>query len=301
MIEALIIKPSRILLALSFLLAVLLGSPVEASAGAEPVVVPDVTVQVETKPLQQPVPPVIVDGRLLIGVRAAAEAVGGQVDWNPETRQVTVTRRSDQLVLTIGRKEALLNGKPVPLEVAPLIFQDRTMVPLRFIAEALGGAVHWDGTTRTANILRKPSQVLAMSYAQVGGKAALKLRLSEPLLSVNPKWEGKTLSLDLYPAAIATAQPVQTVGDGLVRQFGLTESWRQVRFAVDLVQVTSYRYQVSPDGLELTVELDHLVTGAAFRQDGRIPTVEIGATGRLTYTTLKLTDPDRLVIDLRGA
>ncbi|MFZ5823557.1 MAG: N-acetylmuramoyl-L-alanine amidase [Bacillota bacterium] len=299
MIEALTIKPSRILGMLSFLLAVFVLSP--AMAGAEPVVVTDVTVQVEGKPLHQTVPPIIVDGRLLIGVRAVGEAVGGTVDWNPETRQVTVTRRTDKVVLTIGGNEAVVNGKAASLEVPPLIFENRTMVPLRFIAEALGGSVHWDGATRTANILRKPAEVTQVTYLNTPAKGMIKVTLSEPLISISPQTEGNTLALNLYPAAIATPKPAQNVGDGLVNQIGLTEGWRQVRLAIGLVHAPSYRYHVSPDGLELTIELDHTVTAAGFRQEGRIALVSIGATGKLAYKTLKLTNPDRLVVDISGA
>lgn len=301
MIETLIIKPSRIAGMLCFLLTVLLWGPAQAEAAPEPLVVDDVTLQVEGKPLQQPVPPIILDGRLLIGVRAVGEAVGGTVDWDPNLRQVTVTRGADRLVLTIGQPEANRNGEVVPLEVPPLIYQDRAMVPLRFIAEALGGSVHWDGSTRTANILRKPTRVTAMSYQSTTGKGLLKLRLSEPLISITPVLDGNRLALNLYPAAIATPTPTQAVNDGLLKQFGLTEDWRQVRLEVDLVQVPSYRYHLSPDGLELTIEFDHMVTGASFQQDGRIATVNIGATGRLAYTTLKLSHPDRFVVDIAGA
>lgn len=303
MIETLTIKPSRILGLLCFLLTVLFVSPPMATAEPDPVPVAatDVIVQVEGKPFEQMVPPVIVDGRLFIGVRAVGEAVGGIVDWNPELRQVTVTRQTDRLVLTIGRKEAVLNGQVIPLEVSPLIHENRTMVPLRFIAEALGGSVHWDGDTRTANILRKPSRVTAVTYGNGTGRATLKVKLSEPLISISPQSAGNTLALNLYPAAIETPKPTQTIDDALVKQIGLTESWRQVRLEVDMVHVPSYRYHVSPDGLELTLEFDHLITGASFQQDGRIAAVNIGATGKLAYTTLKLSNPDRLVVDIADA
>lgn len=300
MIEALTIKPSRIMAALCLLLAMSWVSPSQADAAAEPVVVDDVTVQVEGKLLQQPVPPVIVDGRLFIGVRAVGEAVGGLVDWNAETRQVTVTRRTDQLILTIGRQEATLNGKVVPLEIPPLIFENRTMVPLRFIAETLGGGVHWDANTRTANILRKAAQITAFQSAHGSGKSTYRLTLSEPLTLVTPQQTGGKLAFTLYPATAAGADLGQPAGDGLVKSVGLTEDWRQVRFELDLVQVPTYRYQLSPDGTQLTIEMDHMVTGVTHQKDGRINTVNIGGTGKLAHSTLKLTNPDRLVVDIAG-
>lgn len=283
------------------LLAGLLFWPALAKAASAVVPVADVTVQVEGKALQQSVTPVIVDGRLLIGVRAVGEAVGGQVDWNAETRQVTITRQTDQVVLTIGKAEALVNGNPVTLDVPPLIYADRTMVPLRFIGEALGGTVNWDGATRTANFLRKPTQVTSLTYTNGPGKATIKLKLSEPLISVTPTAVGTALSFNLYPATITTLEPPQPVSDALIRQMAISEAWRQVVLKLDLTLATSYRHTLSPDGTELTIELDHLVTGIAHHQDNRISTVTIGATGKVPYKTMRLKDPYRLVVDLPGS
>lgn len=43
----------------------------------------------------------------------------------------------------------LLNGNAIEFDVAPIIENDRTLVPLRAIFEALGAEVEWDGTTQT--------------------------------------------------------------------------------------------------------------------------------------------------------
>ena len=52
--------------------------------------------------------------------------------------------------LTIGEKAYTVNGTPHMLDVAPVIINDRAMVPIRFIAEALGAYVNWDTTRRAA-------------------------------------------------------------------------------------------------------------------------------------------------------
>lgn len=299
MIETYNIKPLRIIGVLCFLTAMLLGSPSQADAATEPVVAHDVTLKLEGKTLPQPVPPIIVDDRLYIGVRAVGEAVGGVVDWNPDTRQVTVTRRSDKLVLTIDKPGAMLNGQPVSLETPPLIYADRTMVPLRFISETLGGGVNWEATTRTADILAKPARITAIDYTNGVGKATYKLTFSEPLTQVAPQQAGSKLAFTLYPA-LATGATLPPKGDGLVKAIGLTEGWRQVRFELEFSQVPTHRHKLSPDGTQLIIELDHMVTGAAFQKEGRIAMVNIAGTGKLSYTTLKLTNPDRLVVDIPG-
>jgi N-acetylmuramoyl-L-alanine amidase len=60
-------------------------------------------------------------------------------------------------LMTAGASAALaddeitvnLDGKAIPFDVAPIIENDRTLVPLRAIFEALGAQVDWDGTTQT--------------------------------------------------------------------------------------------------------------------------------------------------------
>jgi hypothetical protein len=54
------------------------------------------------------------------------------------------------LVLTIDNAVATVGGANVPLDAAPFIADGRTMVPFRFIGEALGAEVDWDADTRTA-------------------------------------------------------------------------------------------------------------------------------------------------------
>lgn len=103
-------------------------------------------------------PPVIVESRTVVPIRAVAEALGGKVSWDASTRTVTVVLGNVSLRLTIGRSTALVNGNSVPIDdanpkVVPLIMAGRTMLPLRFVAENLGADVQWDGTTQTITVI----------------------------------------------------------------------------------------------------------------------------------------------------
>lgn len=112
------------------------------------------TVRVNGQELSFEVAPVIENGRTLVAVRGISEALGAEVSWDGKARTVTVRSSGTTLWLQIGRNSALKNGRPVALEVAPRILSSRTMVPLRFISEALGASVSWDGATRTVNIFQ---------------------------------------------------------------------------------------------------------------------------------------------------
>lgn len=59
---------------------------------------------------------------------------------------------SNKIELTIGKQIVTVNSKAINLDIAPVIMNDRTMVPLRFVAEVLGCKVGWDETTQKVTI-----------------------------------------------------------------------------------------------------------------------------------------------------
>lgn len=64
----------------------------------------------------------------------------------------TIEPAKDEIVLTIGSTEAIVNGEEYTLDVAPVIMNNRTLVPIRFISEALGYEVSWDEATQQVKI-----------------------------------------------------------------------------------------------------------------------------------------------------
>ena len=112
----------------------------------------DITVTVNGTLLGFDVPPVIVDGRVLVPLRVIFEALGAPVGWDAATRTVTAVRGATTIRLEIGSQTAYISGEPVALDVPAQIRDGRTLVPLRFVAEALGAAVAWDGATRSITI-----------------------------------------------------------------------------------------------------------------------------------------------------
>jgi tripartite motif-containing protein 71 len=102
-------------------------------------------------------PPVIVEGRTLVPIRAVIESLGGTVVWDAGSRTVAISLDGTELKLVIGKSSALVNDKSMPIDstnakVVPQILNSRTMIPLRFVAESLGADVQWQGSNQTITI-----------------------------------------------------------------------------------------------------------------------------------------------------
>lgn len=114
--------------------------------------------------VQTDVAPIIQNNRTLVPLRVISENLGLQVEWDAKTKSVMTYKLNDgrpdfkeSLLLTIGDKqvpkpaeEAATTGSLYyELEAPPVIINNRTMVPIRFIAEAYKMPVDWDGANRT--------------------------------------------------------------------------------------------------------------------------------------------------------
>jgi hypothetical protein len=84
-------------------------------------------------------------GRTLVPLRYVSEAFGAKVDWVNDTREAVVNWRGQAIVVPIGKGTAVVNGREVHLDQPAVLWNSRTMVPLRFLLEAVGATVAWDG------------------------------------------------------------------------------------------------------------------------------------------------------------
>lgn len=106
------------------------------------------TLQVNGVPMEMDVEPQIVDGRTMVPVRFVSEALHAQVNWNDATRNVTLVQGQKWLDLWPAEPYMVVDGRRYDLDVAPMIINGRTMLPLRAISQALGLSVHWDAATQ---------------------------------------------------------------------------------------------------------------------------------------------------------
>ena len=119
---------------------------IPAAAGAA------VNVYVDNKIQNYDVPADQVRGRVMVPLRGVFESLGAKVKYDAGPRRITANRGKREVVLYIGRRDAFIDGRRQTLDVPADTIRGRTMVPLRFVGEALGAKVKWQGSTRSVYI-----------------------------------------------------------------------------------------------------------------------------------------------------
>ena len=96
--------------------------------------------------------PVLINDRTMVPIRAIAEKLGYSVSWFGESQTVSMQKGSDLIQLSIGSNSLYHNSYNIIIDVAPLIYDDRTYLPVRAVAEAMGCKVDWNGPERAVYI-----------------------------------------------------------------------------------------------------------------------------------------------------
>ena len=124
------------------------------------------SIMVDGKAVTTDVAPFVdANNRTMVPVRFISEALSATVDWDTNSRTVTVTKGSTVIKLVINSQTITTNGVAATMDTAAIIRDGRTFVPVRYIAEALGLNVGWDGATKTVLLTTNSA---AVSHPIVG-------------------------------------------------------------------------------------------------------------------------------------
>lgn len=145
-------KMQKIVLAAAFAGSLTMSAiPVSAAADEQ-----NVSVILDSARQSYEQPPVVADGSVLVPLRGIFEKLGARIDWDEATGTVFgykyLPGGSLSVQLTVGKNTAWINGKSTTLAVPAKVVGGSTLVPLRFVGEALGANVKWDNATSTVYI-----------------------------------------------------------------------------------------------------------------------------------------------------
>ncbi len=146
-------------LSASFILAFLMICfTIPASAVYNGIIeMPDVKIVIDGEIGKYEDTPINMNSRTLLPLRAILVNLGVNDDnehivWNGKEKSVTVIKDSKKIYLKIGSDEATVNGEKIVLDASPVVYNNRTYIPVNFIARSLGMKVVWDGSSKSVLI-----------------------------------------------------------------------------------------------------------------------------------------------------
>ena len=216
--------------------------------------------------------PIMSGDRVLVPLRGVLEQMGAKVEWNPDSQTVRARSGGADVRLTIGQRTASVNGNPVTLDVPAQIINGSTMVPLRFVGEAMGNTVDWNSQTDMV-VITTSSDTYAMNPDSrperfTGGEqvvpsgTVIPVTLDERLSSAsNHKGDRFTASVDSNE--LPTGSRIEGFIAGCRPQRGNEPGMMELRFdRLDMPDGSAYRIRGSLIGLDdksVTRHGDHLV------------------------------------------
>lgn len=141
--EVILMKKLWILLPVTLLLILIMLCPVMAQG---------IRVVINGREISFDQPPVMINGNVMVPMRGVFEELGADVKWKASTQTITARKDATEIIIQIGSTYASVNGQARQLSAPATMVSGRTLVPLRFISEALGADVQWQAASRTVLI-----------------------------------------------------------------------------------------------------------------------------------------------------
>lgn len=109
------------------------------------------------------------NGRTQTPSRFIGEELGATVTWDGTAQKATFIKGNKELVLYIGKKDYEFDGKKLQMDTAAILKEGRTFVPARYVAEAFGATVRWDGVIKTVYIDTSVNSTIIPTPTAQGG------------------------------------------------------------------------------------------------------------------------------------
>ena len=240
--------------------------------------------------LQTSVAPIQRNGRILVPMRDIFQALGATVAWNDMTQGITAKRGDTKVGLVISSRSALINGQVVHLDQAPMLYRGSTMVPLRFVSEALGARVDWNDMTEIASITSSNGtykEVADYRSINVPSGAVVKVNLTTALSSATSR-VGDLFTANVVSENVGDSEfPAGSRIEGVVREAQPMSAGNPGILDLD------FRTVVLPNNTRYPLRASLISLDNA--------SVDTSTSGRITAKSTKKSGSDRLKIVGIGA
>lgn len=105
-----------------------------------------------------PVPPTVINGRLMLPLKFIADAINAKSSLNSIEKKTTVEFDGKKIEIWNGKSTAKINGKNIQLDTSPVILDGSTLVPAKLVSEYFGYPLEYEPLTKTV-ILKGAKEV----------------------------------------------------------------------------------------------------------------------------------------------
>ena len=131
--------------------------------------VKNISVYLNGEKIEFDVQPQIINGRTMVPMRKIFEQLGATVEWEQTTKTITGKKEDTTIVMQINNNELSVNDNTSTLDVAPIVIDGRTLVPVRAIAESFGIDVLWYGDIKTVAIYNNTDSIEKKNLYNLSG------------------------------------------------------------------------------------------------------------------------------------
>ncbi len=302
-------------------LTVALGAAFAGAANAQPAP----QVYLNGAPLRTEIAPIQQNGRTLVPMRDIFESLGATVNYNALNRSIAAQKGSTTVRMALGTRNATVNNVPVMLDVPAQTYYGRTLVPLRFVSQALGANVAYSSATRIVSIntgtaMAGGTQVAGVRQISIPAQSVIPVTLDEDLSSATAvrgqRFTATVVSERLGDSEFPAGTKLQGVVTEVSRKSGDTPGMLDLRFqsavlpdgtrvalqglpiALDSESTTTANGRIVATGearKSNSLKVIGIGAGAGFvigrllKKDGALPAI-LGAAGGFLYDRLKNKD-----------
>ncbi|MGG0823493.1 N-acetylmuramoyl-L-alanine amidase family protein [Paenibacillus turicensis] len=266
-------KKTVYLLLFSFLLVMLF--PFDHSAAAEAPTQTKIILDGKELALAKNTEVANIKGNVMVPLRIVAENLKYKVEWQPKTKGIIIKNEGKTIALTVNQQQAVVNKKEVLLNVAPIIQNQSTIVPLRFVSEQMGLDVKWDNSNKIVHLAQPEKEAPSDSGNKPSSSTSSNSTQNKPPVTkvnhikkveliqneLHVAWDGDvkpTVSKIGNPERIIVDLPNTTYSDTFSNDHPLDASLKGALNITDPTTVTGVRYALftqSPDQVRVVLDL----------------------------------------------
>lgn len=268
----------------------------------------------ELKPADMPA--VIVDGRTMLPMRLIAQALGCEVLWDEASSQAFIISDTSTVMFSLSAKTAYKNGEPLNLDVPALLINDRTMLPVRALANALDLEVVWNESTRTVSINNGKVSVPTADPIEVKNVVVPESETSKQVFTIEASGgiysyeevylDDTRVVIDIYNATSSLSSIITETNSNVVKSIRSSEqisgTTPYTRVVLDLTGKKNYKITQSTDKTKIYITFENvIIENIALSKNGSGDRVVVTADTALGATVSTLTNPQRVVIEVQNA